>query len=70
MIDFVVGAIIVAVVGLALAYIIKCRKAGKCIGCPDANTCTSHGHSGGSVSSCGGCNGMCGGCSGCHADTK
>jgi hypothetical protein len=33
-------AIIAAVVGLAAAYIIKAKKAGKkCIGCPYADSC-------------------------------
>lgn len=37
MINFVVGAIVVLIVGSALAYIIKQGKNGvKCIGCPDA----------------------------------
>lgn len=45
MIDYVVGAIIVAVVGSALAYIIKSGKNGiKCVGCPDAKNCCSCSH--------------------------
>lgn len=69
MTDFIVVAIIVVVVGLALGYIIHSRKRGiKCIGCPDAKSC----------SNCGGCSGCsaCKGngemvsCGGCHTDTS
>lgn len=67
MIDFVVGAIIVVIVGSALAYIIRSRKNGiKCIGCPDAKTCSSS-HTGNVVSSCGG---NCGSCAGCGSHTN
>lgn len=71
MIDFIVGAIIVAVVGLALAYIIRSRKNGiKCVGCPDARTCHSSGHAGDAVS-VGGCDGKsCASCGGCHTSVK
>lgn len=42
MINFVVGAIVIVLVGLALAYIIKSGKNGiKCIGCPDCKSCSS-----------------------------
>lgn len=69
MIDFVVGAIIVVIVGLALMYIIKSRKNGiKCIGCPDGKNCASHSHTGGAASSCGGKS--CAGCSSCHTEIK
>ena len=38
--NFVVGVILVAVIGSAIAYIIKeKKKGGKCIGCPHAKTC-------------------------------
>lgn len=66
MIDFVVGAIVVAIVGAALVYIIHSGKNGQCIGCPDAKTCSSAKHAKAS-SSCGGSCGSCGGC-GSHAD--
>ena len=69
MIDIIVGAIIVAVVGSALAYIIRSRKNGiKCVGCPDAKYCCSGSHTQ-TASSKGGCGGGCTGCS-CHAGTK
>lgn len=70
MIDYVVEAIIVAVVGSALAYIIKSGKNGiKCVGCPDAKNCCSCSHTGEAVSVCG-CDGRsCTGC-GCHTDVK
>lgn len=68
MIDFVVGAILVVIVGSALAYIIKSRKNGiKCVGCPDAKSCHSCSHAGGTAS--GGCSGSCAGCGG-HTDKK
>ncbi len=45
--DFIVIAVIVVIIGLALAYIIKAKKSGqKCIGCPDAKNC------GGSCGTC------------------
>ena len=41
MTDIIVGGIIVAIVGLAIAYIRKEKKKGvKCIGCPHAGDCT------------------------------
>ena len=46
--DFIVIAIVVVIVGLALAYIIREKKRGvKCVGCPHGKTC------GGSCSGCG-----------------
>lgn len=70
MIDFVVGGIVVAAVGLALAYIIKSRKNGvKCIGCPEGRNCCSCGHTGESASVCGSDNGSCTDC-GCHTNEK
>ncbi len=69
MIDVVVGVIVAAAFGLALAYIIRSGKRGECIGCPDAKNCHSHRQTGEAVSSCkGGC-GSCTGC-GCHTDVK
>lgn len=60
MIDFVVGAIIVLIVGLALAYIVREKKKGKCIGCPVEGGCAS----------CHGCSHAANtGCS-CHMDKK
>lgn len=70
MIDFVVGAIIVVIVGAALAYIVKSGKNGiKCVGCPDAKSCASGSHGGAAASGCGH---DCGACSGCgrQAETK
>lgn len=52
MINVVLGLIIVAIVGAAILYIRKEKKRGvKCIGCPDAETCSGN---------CNGCNGSCG----------
>lgn len=40
MTDFVIIAILVFVIGIAIAYIIKEKKKGvKCIGCPSAGKC-------------------------------
>ena len=52
--DIIVTAIIVLIVGGAVAYIIKAKKSGKkCIGCPDSCSCSAKG-----------CEGSCGCCSG------
>lgn len=52
-IDFLIIGIILVIVGGAVAYIIKAKKNGKkCIGCPDAPTCQSHGACSGSCTSC------------------
>lgn len=40
MVDVIVAVIVVAVVSLALGYIIKAKKRGvKCIGCPGSAKC-------------------------------
>jgi len=53
MADYVIIAILVAVVGAAVAYIVKAKKSGrKCIGCPDG--CCSSGNG------CSGCSCGCG----------
>ena len=47
MIDFLIVAIVLAVLGSALWYVRKAKKSGaKCVGCPHAKTCGGH---------CGGC---------------
>ena len=54
MINFIVGTIIVLMVGLAIAYIVKEKKRGvKCVGCPMAGTCSGHHHSPDHVCTCG-----------------
>ena len=54
MIDYIVIGIVILLVGGAAFYIIRKKKSGaKCIGCPDAKTCSGN---------CSGCNGNCG----CH----
>ena len=56
LIDFIVIGIIVLIIGGASAYIIKAKKSGqKCIGCPDAKTCSG---------SCSGCSSSCSHCTG------
>lgn len=63
--SFIVGLIIVAIVGAAVAYIIKEKKKGvRCIGCPMAGACASK-HKGSLEGGCG-CNGSCG----CHTDEE
>ena len=40
MVDIIVIAVIVLVIGGAIAYIVKAKKNGKkCIGCPDSCSC-------------------------------
>lgn len=66
--DIIVIAVIVLIIGGALAYIIKAKKSGKkCIGCPDSCSCSktkeeaniSSASSCSSCSSCSGCGGSC-----------
>ena len=50
MIDYIIIAVILLIIGGATAYIIKSKKSGKkCIGCPDSGSCS----------------GKCSGCQGC-----
>ena len=40
--DLIVGGILLIVLGLAIGYIVKQKKAGRaCIGCPHAGSCAS-----------------------------
>jgi len=49
MVDWIIGLIILVIVGAAVFYIIREKKKGaKCIGCPAGKTCT------------GKCSGKCG----------
>ena len=58
MTDIIVGVVVLAIVGAAMAYIIKAKKSGvKCIGCPSAGQCAQK--------SC-----SCGGCAGCQHDDE
>ena len=53
--DIIAIIVVVAIVGAAIGYIIKQKRSGvKCIGCPDAKTCS----------------GNCSGCSGCGTDEE
>ena len=55
MIDIVVSVIVVAIIGGAVAYIIKSKKSGqKCIGCPGGCSCSCDA-SCSTCTSCGGC---------------
>lgn len=63
--NFVVIAIIVAILALVILYIVKAKKSGiKCIGCPDAKTCQSR------AGGCSSCNGGCQGCNGCSINKE
>lgn len=53
--NFIIIAVLVLILGVALSYVIKAKKSGKkCIGCPDSATCGSK--------SDGGCSGNCCNC--------
>ena len=53
LVDILIFALVLLVVGLAVIYIRKAGKKGvKCIGCPSGGNCTG---------SCSGCGGNCGG---------
>lgn len=53
MVDAVVIALIVLIIGGAVAYIIRAKKKGhKCIGCPEGCSCPKSGKGG-----CGNCGG-------------
>lgn len=66
MVDLIIVAVVLVIVGTAAVYIIRARKSGvKCIGCPSGSSCS----------------GSCGSCSagseenttcncGCHTDTN
>jgi hypothetical protein len=52
-IDYILIALVIAILGGAAFYIYKAKKSGKkCIGCLDSGSCSS------------GCSGNCAGCSG------
>lgn len=58
MTNFIIAAIVLIIIGAAVAYIVKEKKRGvKCIGCPAGASCAGR------------CNSQSG-CSGCHADKK
>lgn len=68
MVDFIILAIVLIMLGAAMIYMIKAKKSGvKCIGCPAGGSCAYKGKN----TSCSGC-----GCSGnendcsCHTDEK
>ena len=51
--EIIAIALIVLIVGGAVAYIVKAKKSGKkCIGCPDSGSCP-HAKSGGCQCGCG-----------------
>lgn len=55
MADLILGMVIIAIIGAAVAYIVKAKKRGvKCIGCPAAAGCSANL---GGIPGCGGCSG-------------
>ena len=55
MTDFIVGLVLVVLVGAAIAYIVKEKKKGTvCIGCPAAGTCGAKKRPGSAGCSCSG----------------
>ena len=51
-VDYVIIALVVLILGGAAWYVWRAKKSGaKCIGCPDAKTCSGN---------CSGCSGGCG----------
>lgn len=59
MIDIIIGAIVVVILGLAIGYMIRAKKAGvKCIGCSACSSTTQQ--------TTQGCDGGCSSCSSCH----
>ncbi len=60
--DIIAVAVILLIVGGAIAYIVKAKKSGKkCIGCPDSCSCNAKIRKNDTT----GCGGNCGSCSGC-----
>lgn len=56
MTDLIAGLALALILGAAIAYIVKAKRAGvKCIGCPAAGNCSSKGAEGSEACSCG-CN--------------
>lgn len=52
--DIIILAIVVVILGVAIAYIIKAKKSGaKCIGCPTSGSCCDHGNKNHTGCSCG-----------------
>ena len=65
LVDIIVIAVIVLVIGGASAYIIKAKKSGKkCIGCPDSCSCHTKSKNESSGSFCTSCS-SCSCCSDC-----
>lgn len=59
MTDIIIGIVVVAILSLAIGYIVKAKKAGvKCIGCSAGGCSGSRSHDHGS-GGCSGCDGSC-----------
>lgn len=64
MTDLIIALIVVAIIGGAIAYIVKEKKRGvKCVGCPDAGHCAAA-----KLAEAEGLEGF--NCSGCHSENK
>ena len=57
MADFIIVVVLLAIIGVAVSYVVKAKKKGvKCIGCPAGGECSRKD----GASGCGcGCNGNC-----------
>lgn len=61
MVDLILIAVLIIIVGVAIAYIIRAKRRGvACIGCPNAGACSQQ-----RQNTAAGCGGNCGGCTGC-----
>ena len=57
MINVIIALVIVAIIGAAIAYIVRAKKKGaKCIGCPAADVCCTAKKGGTSQNTSCGCN--------------
>ena len=62
---YITLAVILVIVGLAVAYVIKAKKSGKkCIGCPDGCSCSK------SQPEAPSCGGNCAHCPGCASKSE
>lgn len=58
--NFIIVAVLLVIVGLAVGYIVKSKRSGKkCIGCPDSGSCGKNGPATGCGCGCSGCSFAC-----------
>ena len=54
MTDYIIIAVLVVIIGAAVAYLIRAKKRGvKCVGCPDGGSCGGNCGEGGCSCGCG-----------------